>query len=214
MKNIADDRHSSRGCTNSKALLIALTALISLFSLIGCGYTFQGSGSILPPDVKRIYIPLVENNSTESSLTTVLTEALRDRFDRFGAVVVVEDQGSADAVLNAKIVQIKKGTSTSTSKTDYTTQQDATLTVSAELRRVTGPILWKAAKMSVSQNFGTTANSVLTSSTGFAGGTISASELANLDTVEISRGQESEVLAQMAEQLAQQIYDQAVAPDF
>lgn len=197
-----------------KNIAKTLFGIWALCSLVGCGYTFQGSGSILPPDVKKIYIPMVENNSTEPSLTTSLTEALRDQFERYGAVDVVEDLNSADAVLKAKILGLKRSTNTTTSKTDTTLQQDSSISVAAELRRVSGPILWRNPKMSISQTYGTTAGSVNTGSASFAGGSISSSDLAGLSSRELSRGQEAEVLSNMVEQVAKKVYEDSVAPDF
>jgi len=191
-----------------------LFGVLILFLFTGCGYTFQGSGSVLPADVKKIYIPMVDNNTTESTLTQLLTEALRDQFDRYGAVTVVEESATADAVLNVKILQLKRGTSTATAKTDLALQQDTVVTIGAELRRVTGSILWREAQISVSQSYGTTSGSVLTSSAGFAGGSISASDLANLNTREVSRTQEQDILTVMSETIARKIYERSVAPDF
>ncbi len=199
-----------RVCRAARVLVLSL--LLGILS--SCGYTFQGSGSILPPDVKKVYIPLVENNSAEATLTTQLTESLRDRFDRYGAVTVVDEINEADAVLNAKILKVKRGTTTSTARTDTTLQQDIVLTLSAELKRVTGPVLWKTNRMSITQSYGTTSGSVNTSSALFASGGLSASNLGGLDTRELARGQEEEVFNQMVEDAAKKIYEEAVAPDF
>lgn len=182
--------------------------------LSGCGYAFQGSGSILPADVKNVYIPRVENNSTESSLTSTLTEALRDRFERFGVVTVVEDINEADAVLKSRIIKISKSTRTVTSNTDATQQYDTTMTVGAELRRTTGAVLWRNPHFTVTKDFGTSSDIVVSSSADFAGGSLGASDLGGLDTREIARGQEQEALNDLAEQVAKKIYDEAVAPDF
>ena len=188
--------------------------LVLLTLLAGCGYTFQGAGSVLPPDVKTIYIPQIENNTTESSLTNLLTEALRDQFDRYGAVSVVEDLNSADAVLKTKILGLKRAATTTNATTDTTLQQNTVMVVSAELRRVTGPLLWTNPKLSVSQSYGTTAGSVNTSSAAFAGGSVSAADVGSLSGRELSRGQEQEALNSMAEQVAKKVYEDAVMPDF
>ena len=185
-----------------------------ILSSFGCGYAFTGSGSILPPDVKKIYIPIVENNTTDSTLSNVLTESLQDHFEQYGAVAVVDSVAEADAVLRVKVLKIKKGSDTTTSKTDTTLQQNTVLTVGAELRRTSGPLLWKNPQFNVSQSYGTTAGSILTSSSSFAGGGLTASDLASLDSRELSRGQEEEALATMADAVAAKIYNDAVAPDF
>lgn len=193
---------------------LLLGVLVSVIA--GCGYTFQGTGSVLPPDVKRIYIPMAENNSTEAGLSTILTEALRDRFERYGVVEVVDDIGSADAVLRTRITKVRRATGTVTS-TDTALQEDLTMTMAADLRRVTGPVLWRNMSLSVTRTFGSASGGVVTTSADFTSGTLGATDLAALEgggTREVARGQESEALGNLADKAAQIIYDSAVAPDF
>ena len=51
---------------------------------LGCGYTLQGSKSSLPPEIKRIAILSSDNQTSETSLSTELSEALRSEFERYG----------------------------------------------------------------------------------------------------------------------------------
>jgi len=187
---------------------------VALLSLTGCGYTFQGSGSILPPDVRKIQIPMVENRSTESGLSTLITEALRNRFERFGVVTVVEKPSEADAILNIKVLKLEKENSTATSRTDTSLQEVTTLTLAGELRKTDGTLLWRDPGVSSSKIFASAGNAVVTSSAQFAQGGIGAADLGSLDTRELSRGQQTEALAELSDDLASKIYDEAVAPDF
>ena len=182
--------------------------------LAGCGYTFKGSGSILPPDVKTIYVAPAENNSTELGLADVLTEALQEEFDGYGVVTVVERQSEADAVLKTKITSVKRATQAVRAVSNTAVQMSTTMSVSAELRRTTGGVLWRQGELKVSKSFGTDASVVVASSADFSTGSISSSNLSDLSTREVARGQEKEVLRSLSEQLAQQVYAQAVAPDF
>ncbi len=189
---------------------------LSVF-LTGCGYTFQGTGSVLPPDVKRIYIPIAENNSTEPGVSTLLTEALRDRFDRYGAVTVVDEISDSDAVLKTKILRVKKDTASVASKSDTALSFDVTMTVAVELRRVTGAVLWRQPELSVTKSYGANSSVVVTNSADFFSGSIGAGDLASLQaggTREIARGQQSEAFNYITDQVAKIIYDSAVAPDF
>jgi len=194
-------------------ILSAIAAAV-LVGLTGCGYTFSGGGSVLPPDVKKVAIPLVDNSSTETGLSTVVTEALRDQFERFGVLTVVEESGDADAVLNARILRVQRATSAVAAQSDSQLQRDTTMTMAAELRRTDGPVLWRTTKLVVTKPVATSSDVVVTSSVDFAGGTIGAADLRGLDSREVSRGQDQEALASLAEQAARMIYDQAVAPDF
>lgn len=196
-----------------KSLFFALVLLVPILTS-GCGYTFQGSGSVLPADVRRIYIPPAQNNTAEPGLSNIITEALRDRFERYGVVYVVDNQIEADAILEARIEQLDRETRTSTSTTDTDFQLDSVLTLGAELRRKSGPLLWANPALRVSRGFGAAGSAVVTSSADFSSGTLSSGSLGSLSTREVSRGQEREVLEQLAEEAARQIYDEAVAPDF
>lgn len=182
--------------------------------LSSCGYTFRGSGSALPPDVKKIYIPRVDNNSTKLGLANVVTEAIKDEFDSYGSISVVDSQSEADAVLKVRIVDVKETTSAVRSNTNTALQMQTTMSLTAELRRVTGPVLWRDNQIRVTQTFGADSSVVVTSSAAFAAGSISASDLSGLSSREISRGQEAGALNALAEDAARQMYDKAIAPDF
>lgn len=199
----------------AKQCLWLLLVAAALQVMIGCGYTFKGGGSILPQDIKRVYVPLVENSSTETGVATLLTEALRDEFERYGVLTVVENLDEADAVLKARILKVGERTRTTTGgRTDTGLQYDTSLTVQAELRRTTGALLWKNPNLSVTKTFGSSKESVVTGSVDFAEGTLSSSDLSGLDTREVARGQRGESMQSLSDQMAQAIYDQAVTPDF
>ena len=118
-----------KGEAQLKSLLVFLALFSSALVVGGCGYQFQGSGSALPPDVKFIAIPRVENITAEPGLSTVLTEALRDEFDRYGAVTVVENESQADAVLRTRLISVVRNTDTVTSTTDAALELSTSLTL-------------------------------------------------------------------------------------
>jgi hypothetical protein len=191
-----------------------LMALFMCFLSVGCGYTFRGSESALPPDVKNIYIPQVENNSTKLGLATIVTEAIRDEFDSYGTVSVVDTQSEADAVLKVRILNVRDNTGATRSGTNTALQTQTTITLAGELRRVTGPVLWRDGAIQATQSFGADSSVVVTSSLDFAGGPSGAGDLAGLSGREVSRGQEANALNTLASNVARQLYDKAIAPDF
>lgn len=199
----------ARGGVVVRALVITLGVCLA-----GCGYSFRGSESALPPDVRKIYIPTVENNSTKLGLSTIMTEAIRDEFDSYGTVSVVDSQNEADAVLKVRILNLHENTGSTRSGSNTALQMQTTVTLSGELRRVTGPVLWRANAIQATQTFGADSSVVVTSSLDFAGGPSAAGDLAGLSSREISRGQEANALTTLASNAARQLYDKAVAPDF
>ncbi len=187
---------------------------LGIVSLTSCGYTLRGSGSVLPADVKNIYIPRVENGSTELGLADVVTEALREEFDSYGTVAVVEKQGQADAILKVQILDVRNTTSTVDPTTNTALQMDTTMFISGELQRTTGQVLWRENNIKVTKGYAANQSVVVTTSPDFASGSISATDLASLSSRDISRGQEAQALNNLAADAARMVYDKSVAPDF
>lgn len=191
-----------------------LIVITLAFLAAGCGYTFQGTGSVLPPDVKTVHIPTVDNQTSETRFTQLMTESLRERFERFGVVTVVEKASEADAILNVEVKSLDRQARSVTSGTDIVLQYDSIAKLWGELRKKNGAIVWRNPQMVVVKPFGTTSDTVVTSSPDFAQSGITSGTLSSLSAVELSRGQEQEALISLAEEAARHIYDEAVAPDF
>jgi outer membrane lipopolysaccharide assembly protein LptE/RlpB len=195
-------------------ILNTLCSLLVALQICSCGYTFRGSETSLPPDVKKIYIPQVVNESTKLGLAQIVTDALRDEFDSYGTVSVVDSQSEADAVLRVRVVDVKETTSATRSNNNTALQMQTTMFLAAEMQRITGPVLWRNNALRVSQTFGADSSVVVRSSLGFASGPIGPQDLAGLSNREIARGQEADALRTLAGTAARQMYDQSVAPDF
>ena len=197
-----------------RRLQVVITVTLLCSALGGCGYTFSGGGTVLPPEIKKVAIPLVDNSTAETGLTTIVTEALRDQFERYGVLSVVEAERDADAVLNARILKVRRETSTVSARDDAALQRDTSMTLAAELRRVDGSVLWRNTRIVVTKAAAASSNVVVTSSVDFASGTLGGSDIRGLDSRQVSAGQEQEALINLSEQAARIIYDQSVAPDF
>jgi len=199
-----------------KLRVLCVLRVISLFfllSLFACGYTFQGAGSVLPPDVKNIYIPIVENQTVESGLTIIVTEALRDRFERYGVLTVVDSLSEADAILDAKIIALKRQTK-NVSSSDTALEYDLVLYLSGELKRVDGSPLWRGSSVKATKSVGSTSDVVIASSSDFFGGSIDSGDLAQLESLDVFRGQEQEALLDLSDDIARKVYENAVLPEF
>ncbi len=193
-----------------KKLLVTFFAI----NLLACGFQFQGSGSILPSSIKTVYVREVTNNSTESQAGVLLTEALKDRFDRYGTLKVVETELSADAILVSEIFKFERQTASVTASTDTALQQDTVLGISAELLSNTGVTLWSNPRIILSQTYGTAASAVVTSSPGFSASGLNSNDLQGLNEREIARSQEGQAVEDLTELAAKKIYEQAVLPEF
>ncbi len=84
---------------------LKLTLLFGLILILsGCGYRFVGSYSGLEGRIKSIYIANVKNFTDEPNLGVYFRDDLIQRFNLDSRLSVVGDPGSADSVLEAKIV--------------------------------------------------------------------------------------------------------------
>lgn len=190
--------------------IITLIALL----LAGCGYTFSGGGTVLPPDVRKIAIPMAENRTVESGLARLITDSLREEFEKYGAVQVVESEKEADAVLDVVLERVTRESATVTTESQSDLQLDATIQLSATLEKRNGTVLWSQSGFTVSKPVGTTAGSVVTSSPFFQGGAFNAGDLTGQSSREVARGQEQSVFETISQEIARTIYEQAVAADF
>jgi len=196
-----------------KAILWSVLAALSS----GCGYNFQGSGTILPEDVRTVAIVQSQNETTEPGLAIQFTEALRTRFERYGVVKVVQEAGGADAILRSSIKRVGtrvRNTTGATDQLDVEVDLELAFTVSAELKKKNGQILWRDDSKTVYQSFASVGGVVVTQSAQFAGSDQSASQLSSLNTRELSRGQKDRAMNDAMDEAARQIYNEAVAEDF
>jgi outer membrane lipopolysaccharide assembly protein LptE/RlpB len=81
------------------ALVLAAAALLG----VSCGYSLRGTGSFLPPEIKRIQVPLFTNKTTRFELDRTLTEGVIAEFVARGKVEITTDPNAADAKLTGVI---------------------------------------------------------------------------------------------------------------
>ncbi len=83
--------------------LVFCLLVLSLFCA-QCGYRLRGTGSFLPPHVKRVNVPMFKNLTTRFELDVKLTRSVIDELVARGKVEVVADNANADAVLVGEII--------------------------------------------------------------------------------------------------------------
>ena len=82
--------------------------LIVIFNLIfiSCGF-YSMAGSI-PPHIKSISIPLMENQTAEFGLAESITDGILNQFNEAG-ILDVMDADNANSILNGKIIKVTEG---------------------------------------------------------------------------------------------------------
>jgi len=87
-----------------KAIRVAfMIALMTIFQ--SCGYHFSGEGLGPKPELKRIAIPIFENNTSEPGLEGQFTAALRKEFILRSQLQVVPVE-EAEAIFHGRITNI------------------------------------------------------------------------------------------------------------
>lgn len=98
--------------------------------LLQCGYTLRGTGSFLPPQIKKISIPMFKNLTTRFELDVKLTQSVIDEMVARGKVEITGDTQSADAVLLGEIISF---TATPIAFSEHATADRYTITVVAKI---------------------------------------------------------------------------------
>ena len=81
----------------------SIVFLVCLFCL-ECGYHFRGTGSFLPPHIKKVNVPMFKNLTARFELDLKLTRSIIDELVARGKIEVSSDMKGADAVLLGEIV--------------------------------------------------------------------------------------------------------------
>ncbi len=89
---------------SSRAMVApGLLALAVASSTIGCNYTFSGGGG-LPSHIKTVYVPPIENRTTQFALTETFTDKLLEAVRR-NLGVQLAAEAEADATIVAELTR-------------------------------------------------------------------------------------------------------------
>jgi len=120
-----------------------IIALVLLFCLSGCGYHFPGQSGTLPGGVKKLYVPLFLNKTSESRLENKLGNRVSEVFARSSKISQVGQEDIAEAVLLGTIDSYQSR-ALSYGRNDDIGEFRSTMTVDVVLQRVeSDEILWE-----------------------------------------------------------------------
>ncbi|MFQ5911617.1 MAG: LPS assembly lipoprotein LptE [Nitrospinota bacterium] len=87
---------------------VGLLAVFLALALSACGYHFQGAGgSTLPAHIKKIHIPIFDNQTLEQGIEVRLSDAIRTVIISDGRVSLANDLSDADALLQGQVLQFR-----------------------------------------------------------------------------------------------------------
>jgi Lipopolysaccharide-assembly len=166
-------------CHLKAKYLFLWISFVLLFWTYGCGYRFAGGGS-LPAGVKKVFVSILENRTSETGLENTLTQSLIYEFTRNKTSASKE---RSDAVFSGIIKSMKTGSISRTSG-QTTVERRVILTLDLQLSRKDGRILWARNGISESEAYDVSENKLTTER--------------NL----------REALSKLSERLAERIYNQ------
>jgi hypothetical protein len=121
--------------------------LLLLLLLAGCGYSFGGSGSVLPEEYRTLAISGVENPTTLTWLEPRLRKLLRDELTRRGSIKWVDDRKDAEALISIRIIRYNRPTSVA-GQGDVTLQSTASIQFEATIKsNIDGSVLWSSGEI-------------------------------------------------------------------
>jgi hypothetical protein len=82
---------------------LALACLL----LVNCGYYLRGTGSSLPPNIKKVDVPMFKNLTTRFELEVKLTQSVISELVARGKVEVTSGSSGADALLVGEITAFR-----------------------------------------------------------------------------------------------------------
>ena len=77
----------------------SIAIMLACLGLVHCGYHLRGTGSSLPPNIKKVDVPMFKNLTTRFDLDVKLTQSVISELVARGKVEVTSESGSADALL-------------------------------------------------------------------------------------------------------------------
>jgi len=192
--------------------VIAIQGLWIFLSFVSaCGYRFSDDSSLIPKDVRTIYIEPFINRSRDVGVEKEMTSALRSEFYRKGQLRIVDEIEQADAILSG-VVRSLDNHLASVNRRNESLQYQATMIVDVTLRRRNPEqVIWQGQGLQLNRVYAGSRAAVVTTSSDFKKGTLSAADVARLTDIQLTQGENkesrAELIAGFAEDLRQRLME-------
>lgn len=104
-----------------------------IVTLAGCGYALEGRGITTDPSIKRIGVPLFQDETGRYELDTKITAAVISELLKKGRFTVVKDTSGVDAVVEGEILTFEVVPVNFTDTGDYTEASRYAIRVTASV---------------------------------------------------------------------------------
>jgi outer membrane lipopolysaccharide assembly protein LptE/RlpB len=125
--------------------------------LSACGYRFAG-GEPFPEGIRTLFIPVLENRTTETGVEQTFTDDLRQEFIRYDRF---RDRHRAEGVLTG-VVSAMRIDPVSRRGSDVTLEQRVIITLNFTLSAADGRVVWSAENVSDNETYPVAADKLVT----------------------------------------------------
>lgn len=139
-----------------KRLQVASVLIVFAILSTGCGYRLAGGGQ-LPKGIQRVYIPVFENKTRDTSASRQFTNRLIQEFTLNRKESLANSPESADAILKGTIQNLRIASISHVA--DHTSlERRVTAKVDIQLVDPAGNVIWSAKNLTGSEAYTVNAN--------------------------------------------------------
>ena len=129
--------------------VVALAILVS-----GCGYALAGKSTAIPPNIKKIGVPMFVNQTPYPDLDRMFTEAVVFELQRHKQFEILPDTNGADAVVNVTISNVTRSVQAVTSDTRQASSYTLQVLLNCEFKDLTAKTdIWKNPAMRLVEDY-------------------------------------------------------------
>lgn len=135
---------------------------VFILTFVGCGYSFPGGGAF-PEGVDRIFVEVLENQTTETGVENIVTSNLINEFTLREKDSVAGNIKNADSILSGAVTKITIHTISAKGR-NSASERRVTVSVSLNLSDKNGKVIWAAKGLSDYQAYSVSDDKNLTES--------------------------------------------------
>lgn len=184
----------------------SLLLLCLNLNLTSCGYQFVSESSLLPKEVRTIYVETFVNRSRDVGMEKELALALRGELYRRGQLRVVDQAEIADVIISG-VIRSVGSTTALVNRNDEVLQYESVLNLDVTLRRrEPNEIIWRGQGMRISQIHAGSRAAVVTTSSDFRANTLNASDVRRMTDIQLTEAERKQTRDQLMERFAKDLH--------
>ena len=174
------------------------------FTVAGCGYQFAEQNTVLPEDIRTVYIEPFVDRTRDVGLGQEVTSAVRSEFYRVGQLRIVDRVEEADAIVSGVIRSLQSHV-LSVNRRDSVLQYEAILTSEVTLRRrEPSAVLWRQV-LNFAEVYSGSRAAIVTTSSDFRRGTLDTLDVRRMTDVQLTESEARQTREQLINRFAREL---------